>query len=182
MQRTVPLALNSMLAALERYFPLTGLRTDNLHREMSLKVDEFFLIGGIQGMLEGKSYCAVGMVFPIACGFNCRLIRYTKSSTMNNVYVMHCSLMSRVTRSSWGWLWTSQELKKFGTKVRESNRPVVELFSFACTSGVNEIKFELLDHLVPKVRRFRDISVLDAFLMNNFMLTSITHIEGHPGG
>lgn len=48
-------------------------------------------------MLEGRDYCAFGIVFSIVCCFNDRVSRYKNSAEMTRVHIMYSSLVSRVT-------------------------------------------------------------------------------------
>lgn len=61
-----------------------------------ITAEHFLLNGGVRVILEEKNYRAVDMIIPIVCGLTDLVKSCIKSSKMNRVHEMYCSLMSTV--------------------------------------------------------------------------------------
>lgn len=62
-------ACNSILAQIEEKYALPGLHVNFAKREKSAQLNGLFTGDGLRGMLEGKDYYAVDMVFPFITSF-----------------------------------------------------------------------------------------------------------------
>lgn len=89
MQTATLQSLNSIFAAPEYVLLLPWFWVDILQKEMFLQVNRLSFNGGAREMLEEKEYCAIDMVFRIACGFIDHLTVYTKSPNMTTVHEIY---------------------------------------------------------------------------------------------
>lgn len=95
------------------------------------------------------------------------MTEYTTFSKMARVHAIYISMMCRVISSDWKQGWTNKEMKAFSAQVCEFKYVVMKFFS-VCTSIVYTMNFHFLDHLVEDLKRFGDVSVLDASLYKQF--------------
>ena len=86
-------ASNAILAEIEKNYSATGLHVDFSKKEKTAQLNGFFLRDGVRGMLEGKNYRAIDLVFPFIAAFVDRALGFQDQPTLTTLNMMYTELM-----------------------------------------------------------------------------------------
>jgi len=161
-------SFNAILAEIEKNYPATGLHVDFSKKEKSAQMNGFYLRDGVRGMLEGKNYRAVDMVFPFLAAFFDRAVGFSQDPSFTALNTMYTDIMVCVLHDYPRSGISSEDVEDLGNRVLQFKEAVIAFFGDYCDKGVFTLKFHLLDHMVDDLRRFGSLSVLDASAYEHF--------------
>jgi len=84
---------NAILAEVENTYPASGLHVDFSKTEKTSQLNGLFLREGVRGMLEGKNFRAVDMVFPFVLSFIDRILGFQGTADLTSVHTMYTEIM-----------------------------------------------------------------------------------------
>lgn len=69
--------------SIQKGIPLTGLRVDFSNAELSSQLNGLFNSDGVYGMVEGRDWQSIEMVFPFICTYMDKAIVCTEDAELN---------------------------------------------------------------------------------------------------
>lgn len=156
MHMYILLAVDQMLTEVERESSLPVARLYFLHRRQSLQLN-CFLMMAVRGILEGKNYCPVDVIFTIVFTVFNSVTGCTEFPKVSRVHSMCCVFLSRDLYCNCEQGWTREEVKAISAEMCEFKTEAFELSSSVCTSGSYTTKFSLLDYSVEGFRKIGDL-------------------------
>ena len=158
-------ACNSLLRAVQMDSSTTSMKVDFSTKETSSRLNGIFLETGVRGMLEGKDYRTLDYVFPFVAAFVDRITGCKK----NGITKVH-SLYSDILQTLFDDVETNGigniEGEKLETMIQKLKEECKEVFSPYVEKGLYTLKFHLLDHLVPDLKRYGCMHYLNGVHMS----------------
>lgn len=161
-------ACNAILAHVEEKYALPGLHVDFAKTGKTTQLNGLFTADGLRGMLEGKDYYAVDMVFPFVAAFIDRSLGFEEKCELTRMNVLYIEIINKVLVDHRDRRWREGELLRLRGEIREFKSVVEGAFASHCPSGLYTLKYHLLDHLVEDLERFGSISFMDAGPFEHF--------------
>ena len=162
LRRKILRGCNDLLACYERESYISGLTFDNSSPDISDKLDGFFTEDGIRGMLEGKDYKAVDMVFPFVGAFIDMCCGDEESCPITKISSQYTEIMTTCLGMGVERGWTEEKLSKLEESIKTFKTLARNVLGDYQTSGMGVKKWHMLDHLVPNIRRYRGLHYIDA--------------------
>lgn len=162
------MATNAILADIQKNYPAPGLQVDFSKKEASVQLNGFFMKEGIKGMLEGKNYRSVDMVFPFISAFIDRVTGFENAADMTRVCTLYTEIMTSALYDFPRNPPDSEIISEFKKKVQYFKVLTIKTFQDFCVSGLFTLKFHLLDHMVEDMERFGSLQVLDASAFEHY--------------
>lgn len=161
-------ALNGILATIERKYFAPGLHVDFSKKEKSSTLNGLFGNDGLRGMLEGKNYRSVDLVFPFLMGFLDRVLGFQETPTLTKMHTTYTDLMVHCLHDAQTTGWTAKSILTVAENITSMKKMIVSQYGPHSTTGLYTLKFHLLDHLPEDISRFGSLSMLDASPYEHF--------------
>jgi len=161
-------AANAILAEIEKKYPATGIHVDFSKKEKTAQLNGFFLRDGVRGMLEGKNFRSIDLVFPFIASFIDRALGFQGNPVITTVKTMHTEVMVTCLHDFPRKGVSEVDLQDFEKKIYNFKKTVMQFYGKYCEKGLFTLKFHLLDHMVEDMRKFGTLSVLDASAYEHF--------------
>ena len=159
--------INRMLSHIQRYSPISGVRIDfskggSDGNEKGLYGPE----GNVIGMLEGKDYRNLDMVFPFVGMFLDRACGETTTAVSTNLFVMYVEIVqeSLSYTPDGTTMWNENKVLSLEKKIRMFKNMANRLYSTHQKSELCTQKVQMLDHIVEDIRRLGGLRYSDASL------------------
>ena len=159
---------NSILSEFQRYYIMPGMKVDLSKHEGSAQLNGIFLPTGLRGMVEGKDYRVLDIVFPFVFGYADIWLGSQDEAPLTRIHVFYTDLVNRLMSNNHSRGWSAADMDELQNAVREFKKLLWCVFGPHCNNGLNTLKFHLLDHLVHDLKRFGSISVLSASPYEHF--------------
>lgn len=157
-----------MLSAIEQNFRAPGLHVDFSKYGDSTQLNGLFTKDGLRGMLEGKDYRSVDMVFPFVAAFIYRCTGLEEDAPLTRINTTYSEIFNKLLNDGPEEGWSEQDIISLGDDITSCKTSVIKTFDDHCESCLHTLTVHLLDHLVEDVRRFRMLSFIDGSAYENF--------------
>ena len=147
---------------------MPGMKVDLSKHEGSAQLNGIFLPTGLRGMVEGKDYRVLDIVFPFVFGYADIWLGSQDEAPLTRIHVFYTDLVNRLMSNNHSRGWSAADMDELQNAVREFKKLLWCVFGPHCNNGLNTLKFHLLDHLVHDLKRFGSISVLSASPYEHF--------------
>lgn len=136
-----------------------------LRVEFSLTAEElrhnrYFTHAGIRGVLKGKYHGKLEVVFLFVAAFVDCALTMESTGPMKKGNKKYAELSSILYRTHKRMIWSKVAIRKLKEKVKALKTEVVEQFGLHSHSGVNKLKFHLLEYIAKGLEWFETLSVL----------------------
>ena len=164
---------NSLLAAIQNQYPLSGVNVDFSKKEASTSLNGLFTADGLKGMLEAKEYRAIDYVFPFVAAFVDRALGNEKNPHQTIIHSMYSGLLRYILCDIRGEV--GKDIRcEIQMRVSNLKKKVVEIYGPHCENGLFTLKFHLLDHLSEDITNYALLEYVDAGPFEGFN-TQIKH-------
>lgn len=155
-------ACNSLLFGYKMDFMVSDLQVDFSSALKTGQLNGFFTSAGVKGMLEGKDYSSIDMVFPFIAALIDRANEYSVDPKPTTVYTMYSDLVNYLMFKSENS--NSPNVEKYELKENIKNLKAVAKDLFGNLEDINPftLKFHMLDHDAEDEKRFGTSTFLDA--------------------
>lgn len=140
--------VNSLLATIEKDYFVPGLTIDFSTSEIGQQLNGLFLEQGLRGMLEGRHFKSLDMVFPIVGAFIDYCCDEIDTSPLTILFAMYSDLLFTCL---WKKKWTKLDLDSLDGKISTFKELCIDTFQQHHPSGLRTLKFHLLNHLVNDI-------------------------------
>ena len=154
-------ACNSYLRVIDENSGITSLRVDFSTKAASATLNGLFLENGVRGMLEGKDYRNVDMVFPFVCAFLDRKTQET-SGVLTKISTMNSSLLTMLYYEIDRKGLTAERLSTLRDRIRMLKIDMASFYKRFTQTGLFTLKFHLLDHLAEDLSKYCSLAYLDS--------------------
>ena len=160
-------SVSKLLSHIQRYSPIIGVRVDfsksgSNGQEKGLYGPDGTLIG----MLEGKDYRSIDMVFPFVGMMVDRACGEVGTAVTTRLFVLYSEIvqlfLSHTQQES--VLWNERKLNFLQHKIQNFKKTATQLYSDHHASDLCTTKMHMLDHIVDDIRRFGGLRYCDASL------------------
>ena len=159
---------NSILRAFEADFRVSNLHVDFSSSQKSAQLNGFFTNTGVKGMLEGKDYHQLDMVFPFVAAFIDRASRRTIEAPLTSVCTAYSDLLNTLMFTKQRGGFSKEDIRKLSDEVLSFKKKATDVLGNLDDINLFTLKFHLLDHLCNDLARFGDLSLLDASPFEHF--------------
>lgn len=90
----------NLLGAYKNVFRVFGLQTDFSTQQMTSKLNDFFTTTDAEGVLEGKYFSALEVIFPFICAFPDRSTRYGWQHVLTQINTVYSDIVDNHFKSS----------------------------------------------------------------------------------
>ena len=155
-------AVNSILATIEKDFGAPGLHIDFSKHERSTQLNGLYVREGLRGMLEGKNYRALDMVFPIIVGFLERCLGFASAPVLTDLHVRYSELMLKTQFDIVESGVSPAVVAQLKEDIHNFKQEMVAVYGPHSSHGLYTLKFHLLDHLADDIGKYGNVAVIDA--------------------
>lgn len=153
-------ACNSLLRAIQIDSSTTSMKIDFSTKETSSTLNGIFLETGVRGMLEGKDYKTLDYVFPFVAAFVDRITGCQRDG-ITAVHTLYSELLKILFDDVETYGLGNDEADKVEYMIDHLKKECKKVFGPYVEKGMYTLKFHLLDHLVPDLKRYGSLDVLD---------------------
>lgn len=161
-------ACNALLAAIENQFGAPGFHVDFSTKEKSQQLNGLFLNNTIRGMLEGKDFKCLDMVFPFVAAYIDRVTGYQDNAPLTDICTSYTTLMQDLLYDNTSTGWSRDMIADITHRISLLKSKCVHTFEKHCEHGIHTLKFHLLDHVVEDLSKFGGLNILDASPYEHF--------------
>ena len=147
-QLSVLRGINSLLATIERDYFVPGLTIDFSTSEIGQQLNGLFLNQGLRGMLEGRHFKSLDMVFPFVAAFIDFCCDELEQAPLTTLLSMYSELLFKCL---WKKDWTPIDLESLHSKILVFKQLFTDIFQQHHPSGLRTLKFHLLNHLADDI-------------------------------
>lgn len=104
-------------------------------------------------------------MFPFVVDFIDRSTWQKRSLHMTSVHTLYNEIVCDLKRDVEQQIWDEKELGRLYRTVNQFKTILVEKFNQYCDSGLDTLKYHLLDHMVEDLQRFGTLSVKDSIFV-----------------
>lgn len=155
----------------EHDFPVPGVRFDYSATPKSNNLNGLHISTGLKGMLEGKDYSNIDMVFPFIAAFLDRVLGYADNQQLTMIHSLYSDVVNMVMYNTPDWELQHENVNHLEQKVRMLKRSAKELFEHLEEVNLFTLKFHMLDHVSNDLYKFGILSFLDASAYEHFNFT-----------
>ena len=161
---------NTVLSVFQNEYMMPGTRVDFSKKEGSSQLNGIYMTRGLRGMLEGKDYRALDVMFPFVFGYVDCWLGTSAEASLTKIHVSYTDLVNRLMTDNFGEGWSAADFSDMQKEVSAFKEDISKLFGPHCKTGLQTLKFHLLDHMVLDLERFGSLRVLSASPYEHFNL------------
>lgn len=152
---------NALVTAMVKEYPAAGLHIGSSINELSFELNGVFMSDGLLGMLEGKEFLCLDMLFSFVNASIDRVIGCDDTAPLTSVHVKYSDSTDSLTAVHRGKGWHTKGIKSVLDDVYSFKKSMVGLFHESCPTELHRLKFHMLHHVVDDLERFGTLHVLD---------------------
>lgn len=161
---------NSILSNIDEKYPMNGKRVDFSRQEYRTGINGLFLKTGVRGMLEGKDWKNIDMVFPFVAAFVDKMSGCRKGGLLTKVNVQYTEILHDVYYNFPAEGVTESDIMLLKQKITSFQKGCIKLFGESCKTGLHTLKFHMLHHLAENVEKYIDVTLMEGSPYEHFNL------------
>lgn len=158
-QLSILRGINSLLATLERDYFVPGLTIDFSTSELGQQLNGLFLEHGLRGMLEGRHFKSLDMVFPFIGAFIDFCCDEVNEAPLTTLFSKYSKIMFTCL---WKKEWTLSNIQSLRSEISAFQQLFIDVFQQHHPSGLRTLKFHLLNHLADDIEETSGLQYVEA--------------------
>lgn len=118
---------------------LSGVKVDFSELEGTSQRNGLFLSSGLRGMLEGKDYRILDMIFQFVCGYVDVWTIYRDDARLSKVPSLYSQLRNHLWYHNCSKVWSTQDLEDLRGRASKFKICSWEFFNENCDLGLNTL-------------------------------------------
>lgn len=164
--------INNVLAAFQNELYVSGIHVAFSTSKKSAHLIGFIKNTDVKGMIEGKDYPTIDIMFPLVSALVGRKAGFTQHAKLTGVHTAYSDIINTLHFNADESISARQYFQKVAARLLTFELKAVELFCSFENMILFTSKFHRLDHVATDSFRFRNHSALDASAFEHFNHTN----------